>query len=104
MRNAVCDHPSYRSSIVRQLTQLTILDGERLKHMDTVYQEDLLSLGAAPRVEIPPSENWLAGFSWDAGRPDPDAALRPSLARFETAMQDARKVNQAALTLLSHYK
>lgn len=26
-RNPLCEHPSYRSSIVRQLPQLTILDG-----------------------------------------------------------------------------
>ena len=37
-RNPLCEHPSYRSSIVRQLPQLTILDGERLKHANTVYR------------------------------------------------------------------
>jgi len=38
-KNPVCDHPSYRSSIVRQLPHISILDGERLKHSNTLYAD-----------------------------------------------------------------
>ena len=38
-KNLLCEHPSYRSSIMRQLPQLTNMDGERLKHADSLYSE-----------------------------------------------------------------
>jgi Leucine-rich repeat (LRR) protein len=64
-RNPLCEHPSYRSSIVRQLTQLTILDGERLKHANTVYSDAPAAPSSAPAVAIPESKPWLGDFSWD---------------------------------------
>ncbi len=153
-RNPLCEHPSYRSSIVRQLTQLTILDGERLKHANTVYSDAPAAPSSAPAVVIPESKAWLGDFSWDddgggsgeekrkckaftvaltiaiaiavvgagagagAGAvaitpnnapPSPlpvdiDQTLSKVQSKFDSVYQDSKKLNSAAISLLSHYQ
>lgn len=104
-RNPLCEHPSYRSSIVRQLTQLSILDGERLKHANTVYSEAPPAPSNGPTVEIPESKPWLGDFSWDDDEGnDVDQALSKVQVKFDAVYQESKKLNSAAISLLSHYQ
>mmetsp|Transcript_35182 Transcript_35182/g.54987 ORF Transcript_35182/g.54987 Transcript_35182/m.54987 type:complete len:201 (-) Transcript_35182:280-882(-) len=103
-RNPVCDHPSYRSSIMRQLPSLTILDGERLKHSNSFYGETPTAPGPAPKVVIPESKPWLGEFSWDEQDLDMDGLLKGSQSRFDSVHSECKKLNAAAVSLLSHYQ
>eukprot|EP00281_Chroomonas_sp_CCMP1168_P020433 CAMPEP_0206229656 /NCGR_PEP_ID=MMETSP0047_2-20121206/9819_1 /ASSEMBLY_ACC=CAM_ASM_000192 /TAXON_ID=195065 /ORGANISM="Chroomonas mesostigmatica_cf, Strain CCMP1168" /LENGTH=229 /DNA_ID=CAMNT_0053652981 /DNA_START=56 /DNA_END=745 /DNA_ORIENTATION=+ len=104
-KNLLCDHPSYRSSIMRQLPQLTILDGERLKHVDTIYSEIPVSAGAPAKVIVPATKPWLADWSWgDEDDINVDKLLGQSQAKFESVLAESKKLNQAAVSLLSHYQ
>ncbi|KAJ1481745.1 hypothetical protein T484DRAFT_1953658 [Baffinella frigidus] len=104
-KNPLCDHPSYRSSIVRQLPKLTILDGERLKHSQTLYADAPAAPSAAPSVRIPESKPWLADFTWgDEDEVDVDKLLGSVQSRFDSVNQESRKLNAAAVSLLSHYQ
>jgi len=103
-KNPVCEHPSYRSSIMRQLPKLQILDGERLKHSNTLYSDTPPAPSAVPKVKIPESKSWLADFSWEDTGGDLDAMLAQSQARFDAVHQESKKLNAAAVSLLSHYQ
>lgn len=104
-KNPVCEHPSYRSSIMRQLPKLTVLDGERLKHSSTLYADAPAAPSSAPQVVIPESKPWLADFTWgDEDGVDVDTLLGGVQRRFDTLNQEARKLNSAAVSLLSHYQ
>merc|ERR1712216_60661 len=104
-RNPLCEHPSYRSSIVRQLPQLTILDGERLKHANTVYSDAPSAPSSTQTVSIPESKPWLGDFSWeDEGGLDIDQTLGRVQAKFDAVYQESKKLNSAAMSLLSHYQ
>uniref|UniRef100_A0A7S0EKS8 Protein phosphatase 1 regulatory subunit 7 n=1 Tax=Hanusia phi TaxID=3032 RepID=A0A7S0EKS8_9CRYP len=104
-KNPVCDHPSYRSSIVRQLPHISILDGERLKHSNTLYADASSSqTTSTAQVQIPESKSWLSGFTWEEDKDDVDKLLAPIQAKFDAVMSDSKKLNAAAVALLSHYQ
>uniref|UniRef100_A0A6T8P7S5 U2A'/phosphoprotein 32 family A C-terminal domain-containing protein n=1 Tax=Hemiselmis andersenii TaxID=464988 RepID=A0A6T8P7S5_HEMAN len=104
-KNLLCDHPSYRSSIMRQLPQLTVMDGERLKHSDSIYSEVPQSAGAPAKVVLPASKRWLQDWDWgDTEEIDVDKLLGQSQAKFESVLQESKKLNQAAVSLLAHYQ
>mmetsp|Transcript_41237 Transcript_41237/g.129567 ORF Transcript_41237/g.129567 Transcript_41237/m.129567 type:complete len:230 (-) Transcript_41237:89-778(-) len=104
-KNPVCEHPSYRSSIVRQLPHISILDGERLKHSNTFYADPAASQSSSTaQVQIPESKSWLSGFTWEEDKVDVDKLLAPIQAKFDAVMSDSKKLNSAAVALLSHYQ
>jgi len=105
-KNPVCDHPSYRTVIIRTLPSLTNLDGERLKHgadADMSEMPQISSLSKGPKFEIPESEPWLKDFVWDDCFADVDAFLKKSEDKFRAVVNDAKKLNANAMSLLSHY-
>lgn len=56
-------------------------------------------------MQIPPTKAWLADWSWgDEDDIDVDKLLGKSQAKFESVLAESKKLNQAALSLLSHYQ
>lgn len=57
-RNPVCDQPAYRSTIIRLLPDLFVLDGERVRHGDVYESAVDTSQKAVPKVDLPKPEPW----------------------------------------------
>jgi len=102
-RNPVCDHPSYRSVILRHLPQLTNLDGERLKNAHSAVEGPSGNMGK-PNFPVPESKPWLEGFAWDDCYEDIETVLKRHDTEFSKLMTESKKLSANAASLLSHYQ
>ena len=110
--NPICNHPSYTTTVLRFLPNLTVLDGERLK-LKRSSQDALLSSIEPPKemLKIPPKTRWCEGFDWnyeDGGEPFASENINSSVlknaaeeeAGFEAVLREAEILDREAQGLL----
>eukprot|EP00741_Cyanophora_paradoxa_P018375 tig00000204_g17742.t1 len=99
-RNPVCDHPSYRTTVLQRLPGLATLDGERTRFAaKDLYATPGLDDPASYKLEIPRTDPWFKGASFA------DAVERedflPELEKpFRKAMSDSKALSNDARAMI----
>ena len=108
-RNAMCDHPAYRTAMRRMLPTLQTLDGERTALSDAALPKD--AADALRELTFADPEPWLKNFDWgdddapEAGSSGPGAlGTLKSAQTFDTALTECKRISAKAASLIDDYK
>ena len=103
--NPVTEHLAYRTSVVRQLSSLTNLDGERT-HLE---EEHSTIKAAVPEAELPPStipdyEPWIAPDVFENVLTPPSGVAAAHVSVFESTLAESKQLQDSAQVIIDRYQ